>query len=72
MKLFKANDFHKKVIVPAHIDYLFPWDMFRWRSTDMDPVIRVQMVGHEIELRYKTEHERDQDYDKLIKAMEEV
>jgi len=38
----------------------------------MDPGIRVQMVGHEIELRYKTEHERDQDYDKLIKAMEEV
>ena len=72
MKIFKANDIHKKVIVPAHIDYLYPWDIFRWRSTVTDPGIRVQMVGHEIELRYESEYERDQDYNNLIKLMEEA
>ena len=70
MKLFKANDFHKKVLVADHIDYLYPWDIMRWRSTDTDPGIRVQLLGSEIELRYETESERDQDFNTVIQLIE--
>ena len=64
MKLFKSKCDGEIVIILNHVSWL--------SSLESRPSIQINVNGTTAELRYESNDMRDQDYDKLMKALEEA
>ena len=64
MKIFKSKCDGEIVIRPDHISYLY--------SIESRPSIHINVYGTSAELRYESNDMRDQDFNELMKLMEEA
>ena len=73
MKLFRSKSNGNAMIVLKHVACVYPYD-FPSYSLECDdyPSINVTVIGETTSLVYDDEKVRDQDYNDLIKALEEL
>ena len=72
MKLFQSKSNGKAMIVLKHVALVYPYDFPSYPlERDDYPSISVTVIGETTSLVYDDEEVRDQDYNDLIKALEE-
>ena len=73
MKLFQSKANGKAMIVLKHVALVYPCDHPAYPLDNDDyPSIHVTVIGETTSLLYEDEEVRDQDYNDLIKALEEL
>ena len=73
MKLFQSKSIHNAMIVLKHVALVYPCNLPAHRvDRDVWPSISVTVIGEKTSLLYEDKEVRDQDYNDLIKALEEL
>ena len=73
MKLFRSKANGNPMVILKHVACVYPYEEIAYPlERDDFPSIHVTVIGEKTTLLYEDEEVRDQDYNDLIKALEEL